>query len=598
MATNTNETRIKSRFGWLPRSSKDLIIIVTMLLIIASIYTFVTTFRHQLTLQSVARYNITWTLSRAPHEVSRLETAILVNLTRDNRDEVRLRLDLVLNRIQLFEGGDVNKFIRKSPELEAIYIDFRTTLAEIQPLIQVNTPTNMLLVYSKLEHLNGSLFRLATAGYIYSSNLVSFDLHELSYLHWLFSGMLIALVAWSFSLIIMMLRSNRLLKLAYKDRIEIEQQLVQSQKMEAIGQLTGGMAHDFNNILGVVIGNLDMLNEQFKIPPVELIESRNAALTGAELVRRLLAFARRQSLQPRLVHLDLLLNDMLPLLRRMIGGAIEIETIYETDGLLPVITDPTQLENVMFNLVINARDAMPQGGKLIIECKTLKLNNELSDEYGIPVGIYSTLIISDNGQGIPDEVLPHVFEPFFTTKPPGSGSGLGLSMVFGHIKQSGGAVRIYSEVGHGTSVFVYLPATADDGSASVSDEPVIDLADLRGNERILIVEDTANVREISYRILTSLGYTVRQASNAQEALAILAVETFDLLFTDIIMPGMDGIALAEQAKQNYPAMKILFASGFSAAPYAVIKRLDAKYLTKPYRKIELAQLLRTFFQKR
>ena len=382
------------------------------------------------------------------------------------------------------------------------------------------------------------------------------------------------------------------------DRKQMEQQLIQSQKMEAIGQLTGGMAHDFNNILGVVIGNLDMLTDYFPTGiPEELTDALTASTAGADLVQRLLAFARRQPLQPKCIYLNEMVQELLPLLRRIIGGQIKIETFVD-DNIWPVVADPAQFENVILNLVINARDAMPHGGKLSIECRSHMMDEFSAAEYDVPVGTYTTLIVSDTGVGIPKEIMTRVFDPFFTTKPPGTGSGLGLSMVFGYTKQSGGVVRIYSEVGEGTSVRVYLPS-APNGNREEEDAISIDTSNLHGNEHILVVEDTTAARVVAQRILTSLGYTVRLASDSTEALLIVdSGEKFDMLFTDIVMPGMGGLELAQLIRKRHPGIKVLFASGFSRTPTEDIERLRATYITKPYRKLDIATTIRNIFNHR
>jgi PAS domain S-box-containing protein len=385
------------------------------------------------------------------------------------------------------------------------------------------------------------------------------------------------------------------------ERKRIEQQLLQSQKMEAIGQLTGGMAHDFNNILGVVIGNLDMLAEQYPEDkkPIELHDALESANAGADLVRRLLAFARRQPLLPKPMRIDESVEGLLPLVRRIIGDQVLIDTNYDPD-LLPVLADPTQFENALLNLIINARDAMPMGGTLHIACRSTIIDRELSEQYEVPVGQYSTLVVRDSGMGIPADILPHVVEPFYTTKPPGTGSGLGLSMVFGYARQSGGVLRIYSEIGRGTEVRVYLPSIVDVVLDDSNEQTSIDLQKLHGNERILMVEDTLMARTMVYRMLISLGYTVRVASDATEAMLIIdSGEKFDLLFTDIVMPGkMDGIALARMVRERYPHIKVLFTSGFTSRPTDDISVLTASYITKPYRKVELAKVLRALLSEK
>ena len=380
------------------------------------------------------------------------------------------------------------------------------------------------------------------------------------------------------------------------DRKRIETQLIQSQKMEAIGQLTGGMAHDFNNLLGVVMGNLDILAERFPDGhPDELRDALDASTAGADLVRRLLAFARRQPLQPKVIHIEEVVDGLLPLVTRIIGDYIVIVTHYD-DALAPVMADPAQFENAVLNLIINSRDAMPHGGTLTIECRNTIIDEQSCIEYDVPQGSYTMLVVTDTGIGIPKEIMSHIFEPFFTTKPPGQGSGLGLSMVYGYAKQTGGVVRIYSELGKGTAVRLYLPISLTT-NGNGGDHAEINTSALHGNERILIVEDTPAARTVAQRILTSLGYAVRLVKDASEALTIIKTDdAFDMLFTDIVMPGeMDGMALARTVRAQYPDMKILLTSGFSRTPSQEIDTLHACYITKPYRKSELALMLRGMF---
>ena len=382
------------------------------------------------------------------------------------------------------------------------------------------------------------------------------------------------------------------------DRKRIETQLIQSQKMEAIGQLTGGMAHDFNNLLGVVMGNLDILAERYpEGVPDELRDALDASTAGADLVRRLLAFARRQPLQPKAIHIEEVVNGLLPLVARIIGDYIVIVTKLD-DELSAVMADPAQLENAVLNLIINSRDAMPQGGTLTIECISATIDAQSSPLFDVPEGSYTVLIVTDTGIGIPQEIMSHIFEPFFTTKPPGQGSGLGLSMVYGYAKQSGGVVRIYSELGKGTAVRLYLPvAHVTNGNGGAPQE--IDTAVLHGSERILVVEDTLAARTVAQRILASLGYEVRLAKDAVEALMIINTDgVFDMLFTDVVMPGMDGVALARAVRARFPDIKILLSSGFSRTPSHDIEALRASYITKPYRKAELAQTIRGMLEER
>ena len=377
------------------------------------------------------------------------------------------------------------------------------------------------------------------------------------------------------------------------DRIKLMQQLVQSQKMEAIGQLTGGMAHDFNNILNVVINNLDMVNEQLHAPITELDDAIEAALTGADLVHRLLSFARRQPLLPKVISLNTLLENLLPLLRRSIGEQIEIKTNFDPNLWL-VMADPGQFDNATLNLAINARDAMLGGGVLTIETHNKTVDCEISNEDDeIPMGEYAVVSVTDTGCGIPPDVMKRVFDPFFTTKEIGQGSGLGLSMVLGYTKQSGGTVRIYSEVNTGTSVRMYLPRELDHSS---TDTNIVEIKVLvvGGNEHILLVEDSAKARVVVERILISLGYHVVICADADEAMVVInSGKYFDLLFTDVVMPGsMNGLEAARLIRAARPSIKILITSGFSDLTGNDIADLEARFIVKPFRKVELAKMLR------
>jgi signal transduction histidine kinase/CheY-like chemotaxis protein len=378
--------------------------------------------------------------------------------------------------------------------------------------------------------------------------------------------------------------------------ILIEQQLAQSHKIEVIGRLTSGMAHDFNNILAVAIGNLDLLAEHYADDalPIEITESLFALTGGAALVQRLLAFARRQPLQSQPTNLKVVINALMPLLLRTISAQITIDVAIR-DDLALVLVDPIQFENALLNLVLNARDALSQGGKVTIACENFSMDEFSAEAYHTAIGQYVIVAVSDNGHGIPADILSRVFDPFFTTKPVGTGSGLGLSMVFGFVKQSGGVCHIYSEVGIGTTVRLYFPAALD---ATLPLPVMVDDSDsaLFGNERILVVEDTAAARSVAERVLRSLGYHVDSVSDSAEAIDLLELGRYDMLFTDIIMPGpMDGLALAKYVHGRYPAMKIVLLSGFSVTLSADVTALDAVYVTKPYRKSVLAKLLRQQF---
>src|SRR3954452_18626725 len=345
-----------------------------------------------------------------------------------------------------------------------------------------------------------------------------------------------------------------------------EAQVRQAQKMEAVGQLTGGVAHDFNNILTVITGTIEILGEAVKDRP-QLAQITNmisaAAGRGADLTRHLLAFSRRQPLQPRNTDVNALVVDAARLLRPTLGEQIEIESMLAHDSA-PALIDPSQLSTAILNLALNARDAMPDGGKLTLETRNVVLDeNYPSMTSEIKPGNYVMIAVSDTGEGIPGGLLDKVFEPFFTTKEVGKGSGLGLSMVYGFVKQSNGHIKIYSEEGHGTTVKLYLPQAATvAGTASVEDAPAAapGISGFeRGDKSILIVEDDALVREYVVTQIGRLGYKTLAASNAAEALAIInGPERIDLLFTDVIIPGgLNGRQLATEAVTQRPGLKIL-----------------------------------------
>ena len=379
-------------------------------------------------------------------------------------------------------------------------------------------------------------------------------------------------------------------------------QLRQSQKLEAIGQLTGGVAHDFNNVLQVIAGNLQLLQMSLAGNPEAQRRLESAAFAadrGAKLSSQLLAFARRHPLQPVATNIGRVLRGMDDLLRRALGESVQIETVV-AGGLWTTLADPHQLENVILNLAINARDAMQGDGRL-----TLELNNAMLDdnyvlhEPEVTAGQYVMLAISDTGCGMPPEVIARAFEPFFTTKREGEGTGLGLSMAYGFVKQSHGHIRIYSEVGSGTTIKIYLPRSM---------QPEVELPNLRnapvlgGSETILVVEDDLAVQATVVDMLQGLGYRVLKASDGQGALTILQSGIpIDLLFTDVVMPGpVRSIEVARQAKQMFPAIEVLFTSGYTQNAIVHGGRLDpgVELISKPYRRDELARKIRQLFASR
>ena len=380
------------------------------------------------------------------------------------------------------------------------------------------------------------------------------------------------------------------------DQLALEEQLHQVQRLESIGQLTGGVAHDFNNLLTVILGNAELLTEELGSEPnlrilAEMIGG--AAQRGADLTRHLLAFARRQALDPRATDVNTLIAGMDPLLRRTLGEHIEIELV-RAGGLWPALVDATQLESALLNLCINARDAMPNGGKLTIETANIQLDQAYADSHAdVQPGQYVLLAVSDTGSGITPEHLARIFEPFFTTKEQGKGTGLGLSMVYGFIKQSRGHVNIYSEPGQGTTVRLYLPRYSGEITPAPGrgTEP-----HSGGHETILLVEDDELVRRFARQQLESLGYTVLTAASGREALTVFQDRNdVVLLFTDIVMPGgMSGRDLADAARILRPGLKVLFTSGYSDNAIVHHGRLDAgvQLLTKPYRRADLARKIR------
>ena len=380
------------------------------------------------------------------------------------------------------------------------------------------------------------------------------------------------------------------------DKIAAEDRIRQSEKMEAVGQLTGGIAHDFNNILTVITGTIEILAEAVQQEPqlaaiTGMIDE--AASRGAELTQHLLAFARKQPLQPRVTDINILVIDTAKLLRPTLGEQIEIESVFADETCFASV-DPNQLTTAILNLALNARDAMQGGGKLIIETGSAYLDETYASRHGdVRPGHYALIAVSDTGSGIPASILDKVFEPFFTLKEPGKGTGLGLSMVYGFVKQSSGHIKIYSEVGHGTTIKMYLPpGTAAVPASEAAPDPKLQ----GGHETILVVEDDRLVREYVLTQLHSLGYATLDAANGAEALAIVeAGRPFDLLFTDVIMPGaMNGRQLAEEILRRRPGSKVLYTSGYTENAIIHHGRLDSDVLllAKPYRKSDMARMIR------
>ena len=381
---------------------------------------------------------------------------------------------------------------------------------------------------------------------------------------------------------------------------EAEAALRQAQKMETLGQLTGGIAHDFNNLLQVVTGNLELLQRGLKNDD-RLRRAADNAMAGAEraamLTQRLLAFSRRQPLTPERADPNRLVSGMSDLLGRTLGETIEVETI-QTARVWPVEIDVNQMENALLNLAVNARDAMPGGGKLTIEVANTHIDDHYAaQEEEVTPGQYVLISMSDTGHGMDPDTLRHAIEPFFTTKEVGRGTGLGLSMVYGFIKQSGGHIRVYSEVGQGTSVKIYLPRHHGPVPANDRAEGSPRLPHGGGHETVLVCEDDDKVRAYAVEVLNELGYRVIEASNGAAALDALdrATPPVDLLFTDVVLPGgMTGADVAREAALRRPDLKILFATGYARNAIFHHGRLDpgVELLTKPFTYADLAGKVR------
>lgn len=379
------------------------------------------------------------------------------------------------------------------------------------------------------------------------------------------------------------------------ERMKVEAALRQAQKMEAIGQLTGGIAHDFNNLLTVVMGGLEAVHKHVALlepsGPAQRIE-RSAALSmlgaqkAATLTKRLLAFARRQPLDPKPVDASKLVTGLADMLQRTLGETVRLETVNGA-GLWLTQTDPGELENALVNLAINARDAMPNGGRLTIETSNAFLDEAYVKAIAEPVnaGQYVLIAVTDTGCGIPEDIIGKVFEPFFTTKEVGKGTGLGLSQVYGFVRQSSGHIKVYSELGEGTTVKVYLPRLHEAHAPNALDDGLEREGVHGGTETILVVEDHEDLRAFSVATLVDLGYRVLSAGSGNEAVALLQGEKFDLLFTDVVLPeGMNGRRVADAATAMQPHLKVLFTTGYTANAIVHNGRLDpgVELLSKPF----------------
>jgi PAS domain S-box-containing protein len=377
------------------------------------------------------------------------------------------------------------------------------------------------------------------------------------------------------------------------DRRVMQEQLHQSQKMEAIGQLTGGVAHDFNNLLTVILGNLDTLAAQIPADQIRwrraIDQAMQASERAANLTQQLLAFSRRQPLKPKAVTINHLLSRWVDVIRRTMPENIVIRRVEDAEAGSAEI-DQNQLESALLNLAVNARDAMPNGGSLTIEtARAFIQSDDASMPFDLGPGDYVLICVSDTGVGMTAEVLERAFEPFFTTKPLGQGTGLGLSQVFGFVKQSGGHVRIYSRPGHGTTIKIYLPRMNDAQTADASTR-CAPTQNGKRSESVLVVEDNEAVRAFSVDVLRDYGFRVFEAADASEALKILEGRTpVDLLFTDIGLPGLNGRELVSMVQRKYPNVRILFTSGYAQMPSPTSSRWASEFplLSKPFTRSQL-----------
>jgi CheY-like chemotaxis protein len=383
----------------------------------------------------------------------------------------------------------------------------------------------------------------------------------------------------------------------------MQEQLNQSQKMEAIGQLTGGVAHDFNNLLTVIIGNLDVLAHE--IPEQQekwrrgVQQALRASERAANLTQQLLAFARQQPLKPRPVEINQLVTRWAELIRRTLPESIAIRRIQHEEAVWLEV-DENQLESALLNLAVNARDAMPGGGTLTIETTHTEIDGrDAALLFELEPGSYVVINVTDSGAGMSAEVLQRALDPFFTTKPMGQGTGLGLSQVFGFVKQSGGHLKIYSKVGEGTTIRIFLPRMHQDGvGPEATDETE---ATKQGSETILVVEDNDDVRTFTCEALRGAGYSVIEASDASAALRVLESQTgIDLLFTDIGLPGLNGRELVSTVQRRYPNVRVMFTSGYAQMPSATGTRatFDVPLLTKPFTRAQLLREIADLFTER
>ncbi len=384
------------------------------------------------------------------------------------------------------------------------------------------------------------------------------------------------------------------------EKREVEEQLRQSQKMEAVGHLTGGLAHDFNNLLTGISGSLEMMQirmAQGRMAELDryMMAAQGAIKRAAALTHRLLAFSRRQTLDPKPTNANRLIDGLEELIRRTVGPGIDVELV-GASGLWPILVDPNQLENAILNLCINARDAMPDGGKLTVETANRWLDERAARQHDLPVGQYVSLCVTDTGTGMTPDVIAKAFDPFFTTKPLGEGTGLGLSMIYGFARQSGGQVRIYSEIGQGTTMCIYLPRHTEDAMLEEDDLTVPAAEPAGDGEVVLVIDDEPTIRMLIAEVLADAGYAVIEAQDGPGGLRVLESNVrIDLLITDVGLPGgINGRQVADAARISRPDLKVLFITGYAENAVVGSGRLDKgmHVLSKPFQMDVLARRIR------
>ena len=521
-----------------------------------------------------------------------------------DEEAVLTRLDIVWSRIAVFESGDVGAYAMAYDDFEPTIKAFKSALEKVDGLFERLSPETAGQAYEILrpfvKPLHGILIAVAQEA---TRTRAAEKARAHDVLTYLMASILVVLVCGTIMVVLLVRQTMQADREAEKRKqmlIEFkhaEEQLRQAQKMEAVGQLTGGVAHDFNNLLAAIIGNLEMAQERSG-KDTELADllarAFRAAERGADLTQRLLAFSRKQALRPSSIDVGALLSGIVSLLERTLGRTIGVKIEQQT-GLWSCRADSSQLESAVLNLALNARHAMPEGGVLEISASNTTLEPAFVEPLeGVEAGDYVVISVKDPGCGMSATVRDRAFEPFFTTKDVGEGSGLGLSMVYGFVKQSRGHVTIDSRENEGTEVRLYLPRAEDHEPAQAS-TPTGE-APRGGGETILLVEDEPEVRELAVRTLTSLGYRVIEAGDGPEALSrIDGSRKIDLLLSDVILPGrLSGPDLAARIRQQDPNVRVLYISGYQGGALAHLGKHDMSsvLVNKPFRRQELAEHVR------